>query len=120
MGNTFYGGAHHHHHYHGGSDDRPAPTPRPVDTRSVWRQHPIVGTLTYAIGAGLALALVVTYWYVVLPIAVVGVAGYFGVKQWKSQRAKNSALSARAHTEHEAFLRGESRGIYGQFEPPTL
>ncbi|MGO8609251.1 hypothetical protein ACC848_40530, partial [Rhizobium johnstonii] len=88
----------------------PSSPPQIVDTRSVWRQHPIVGTLTYAIGAGIALALIINFWFIVLPLVIVGAGGYVGVKRWRGKRARTAALSARVQAEHEAFMRGDSRG----------
>ena len=116
MGNNFYGGV--HHHYPGGTRgvDR-QPDPPPVDTRSVWRQHPIVGTLTFAIMAFIALGVVINFWYVFVPLAVVGVGGYFGIQRAKAQRAENAALSARAQAEHEAYMRGSEVGMFGRFPP---
>ncbi|MDI6626932.1 MAG: hypothetical protein QME72_04350 [Rhodococcus sp. (in: high G+C Gram-positive bacteria)] len=118
MTNNFYGGNHVHHHY---SPQPPSmPPPRPVDTRSVWRQHPFVGALVALIGFFLAVSLVVNLWYVVLPIALIGCGGFFGIKKLGIQRAERAALAARAEAEHAAYTRGDAAGIYGRFTPPEV
>lgn len=118
MSNQFYGGNHIHHHYH--TQNNVTAPQRPVDTRSVWRQHPFVGALVAVIGFILALGVIVNFWYVVLPAVALGGGCYVGYKTVKSQRTLNAAIAARAQAEHEAYSRGDVAGLYGQYMPPKI
>lgn len=83
--------------------------------------------------------LVITYWKVLLTIAAVIVVlmvsawaiPEFVVPWWHRRReltrdrrnaetARRSSLAARADTQHERYLEGDPRGIYGDYPPADL
>ncbi|MCD7052173.1 hypothetical protein LRS58_15745 [Rhodococcus sp. BH2-1] len=87
------------------------------------------------IAAFLVLAFVITYWKWLVAAALIGGivwAGYtFGVPWWQLRRqqeqdrrngdtARRSALAARADIQHQQYLAGEDRGVYGNFPPAAL
>lgn len=69
--------------------------------------------------------LIIKFWWVALILASVGAIA-FGT--WLEREEKRrvqlerqrraAALSARAEDQNSAYLRGEARGVYGQFPPP--
>ena len=71
-------------------------------------------------------ALVIKFWYIALVVVSVGAIAYgtWMEKQQKQQteverRRREAALSYRAEEQNSAYLRGEERGVYGNFPPPA-
>ncbi|MFZ2529191.1 MAG: hypothetical protein WAX14_16300 [Rhodococcus sp. (in: high G+C Gram-positive bacteria)] len=83
------------------------------------------------VGAFITLAVVVTYWKWLLGAAVLG-AVVWGVyvaavalrarrqDRLNGARARLSALAARAQVQHEQYLAGDERGLYGAYRPAPL
>ncbi|MGA9871333.1 MAG: hypothetical protein WBQ44_09360 [Rhodococcus sp. (in: high G+C Gram-positive bacteria)] len=40
--------------------------------------------------------------------------------RWSLEEQCRADLRSRADAEHQAFLRGERRGVYGEYDPPEL
>lgn len=83
------------------------------------------------IGAFIMLALVLTHWKWLVGAAVLGLVawgGYLAVaalrtrrQDWlNGRRARSSALAARAQIQHERYLEGDERGVYGKYRPTSL
>ncbi|NKS20865.1 hypothetical protein GS467_06525 [Rhodococcus hoagii] len=83
------------------------------------------------IAAFVALALILTYWKLlvgILVLAAVAVAAYLTIGEWRFRRQKRiriergraSRLAARAETQHEQYLAGDERGLYGNYRPADL
>ncbi|EME14824.1 hypothetical protein [Rhodococcus triatomae] len=83
------------------------------------------------VGLFIVFALVLAWWKVILGIAVLGLVvwgGVVGFGTWSGkrrdrlngERAARSRLAARADIQHEAYLRGEDRGVFGEFQPEKL
>ncbi|MBM4522534.1 hypothetical protein GS462_21885 [Rhodococcus hoagii] len=83
------------------------------------------------IGAFLVLALLLTYWKWLVGGLVLGLiiwGMYLAVAALSRKRrdhlngvrAKNSALAARAQIQHDQYLEGDERGVYGNFRPEPL
>ncbi|MEV0947242.1 hypothetical protein [Rhodococcus sp. NPDC049939] len=86
-------------------------------------------------GAFLVLAFILSFWKLIVAAAIIaglvwaGVA--FGIPWWQRRQraavdrrngetARRSALRARADIQHQQYLAGEDRGIYGEFPPAPL
>ncbi|EOM74604.1 hypothetical protein DW322_03365 [Rhodococcus rhodnii] len=83
------------------------------------------------IAAFLVLAFLLSYWKwivgaVVLGIVVWGVymattaLGHKRRDHLNGVRARQSALAARAQIQHEQYLAGDERGLYGNYRPASL
>lgn len=83
------------------------------------------------IAAFVALALLVTYWKWLVAAAMLGLivwGGYLAIAtlayrrrdRLNGVRARNSALAARAQMQHEQYLAGDERGLYGTYRPAPL
>ncbi|NKR28930.1 hypothetical protein GS538_11705 [Rhodococcus hoagii] len=79
----------------------------------------------------LALGFVLSYWKWIVGALVVGVvvlivymsvstANFHRRKDRANQRARNHALAARAQAQHEQYLDGDERGLYGNYRPASL
>ncbi len=75
----------------------------------------------------IVLGLVITYWYVIVGAAVLVGMGFLTSALWRgheerkaSRTSEHAAISARADYEHQQFLNGDLRGLYGQFQPARL
>lgn len=88
-------------------------------------------TVLTVVGAFFVLGLVLAAWKIlVVGFVLVGLIwGGFALSgtliekrrdRLNGERATNSALAARAQIQHEQFLAGEARGIYGVFPPASL
>lgn len=80
------------------------------------------------LAALMVLGLILNYWAIILLVVGVVLAGMGLVagisKLWEQYRdqadrrhARYSALAARAETEHQWYLEGDPRGIYGAYPP---
>ncbi|NKS62357.1 hypothetical protein GS966_19940 [Rhodococcus hoagii] len=83
------------------------------------------------IGAFLVIAFLLTYWKVIVSVALLAAViygAYLAASAWthrrrerlNGERARRSALSARAEAQHQQYLAGEDRGLYGEFKPAPL
>lgn len=87
--------------------------------------------LLIIIAVALVVALVLEVWKVlvgVVVIALVGVVAWLAFSSWRLRRRKRatiergraSRLAMRAQTQHEQYLAGEDRGVYGEYRPADL
>lgn len=56
-----------------------------------------------------------------MPLAVLAAVGYLGYRAYEravERRTENARIAARADAEHQAMMRGEPSGLYGQYPPP--
>ncbi|MGW0043944.1 hypothetical protein [Rhodococcus sp. NPDC003348] len=83
------------------------------------------------IGAAIVLVLVLSLWMLILGAIVLGVVGWGSYKlgsaalarrrdRLNGERAQASALAARAQIQHEQYLAGDDRGVYGEYRPASL
>lgn len=83
------------------------------------------------IGAFLVLAFMLTYWKWIVGAAVLGLVvwgAYLAASAWSSrrrerlngERARNAGLAARADAQHQQYLAGDDRGLYGDYRPAPL
>ncbi|NKR72891.1 hypothetical protein GS492_09575 [Rhodococcus hoagii] len=83
------------------------------------------------IGAFLVLAFLLTYWKwlvggLVLGLIMWGMYLAIAVLAHKRRdhlngvRARNSALATRAQIQHDQYLAGDERGLYGSYRPAPL
>ncbi|MBM4590148.1 hypothetical protein GS507_18370 [Rhodococcus hoagii] len=83
------------------------------------------------IGAFLVLAFLLTYWKWIVGGLVLGLImwGIYLViaalahkrhDHLNGVRASNSALAARAQIQHDQYLAGDERGLYGNYRPAAL
>lgn len=85
-----------------------------------WGEHPVLLGVCILLGAGLVGA----YWQAALFIAVVLAVG-IGLARWmvwldrrsREQIGRRWGLVRRADYEHDLWLRGDARGLYGAFPP---
>lgn len=78
-------------------------------------------------GGLIVLGLVITYWYVIVAVAVLVGLAFLASHLWE-ERAKRravewgerAALSARADRQHQQCLDGDQRGVYGLYLPAAL
>lgn len=91
--------------------------------RSFASRHPIVT----AVGVLFVLGLVVEYWWLIVLAAVIAAAIYGGNIAWRTRQRQAAAqaqaraeLAARADREHQQYLAGEDRGLYGDYQPTPL
>lgn len=94
-----------------------------------WRRN--ASNVELLIGATLAAVLVfgvvVRFWVLIAAVLIVAVASWLIHDSSVQRQVRHELdeqhradLRSRADAEHQAFLRGERRGLYGQFEPPEL
>lgn len=94
-----------------------------------WRWS--VGDVKMVVGAVLAAVLVmgvvVRFWALIGAVLIIAFALWLihdSSVQRQARRdledRRRADLRSRADAEHQAFLRGERRGLYGQYEPPEL
>ena len=79
------------------------------------------------LGVLLVVGLIIQYWYVIVGVALLVGMVFLASHLWEERAkrgqlaaAQDAALCARADYEHQQFLRGDPRGLYGQFQPPPL
>lgn len=80
-----------------------------------------------ALASVMLLGVVVRFWALIAAAAIIGIAVWL-IHDASVQRQvrreldeqRRADLRSRADAEHQAFLRGERRGLYGQYEPPDL
>lgn len=83
------------------------------------------------IGAFLVIAFLLTYWKIIVGVALLAAViygAYLAASAWShrrrehlnGERARRSALAARAETQHQRYLAGEDGGLYGEFKPAPL
>jgi len=84
-----------------------------------------VGLFGLFMTVAILIAIAVKYWQVTLAVVSLGALafGYWLERQEKVQakteaKVRKAALSRRAEVENEAYLRGDPRGVYGNFPPP--
>lgn len=83
--------------------------------------------VTVALASVMLLGVVVRFWALIAAAAIIGIAVWL-IHDASVQRQvrreldeqRRADLRSRADAEHQAFLRGERRGLYGQYEPPDL
>lgn len=83
--------------------------------------------IAVALGSMMILGVVVRFWALIVAVAIIAVALWL-IHDSSVQRharrelddRRRADLRSRADAEHQAFLRGEKRGLYGQYEPPEL
>lgn len=83
------------------------------------------------VAAFVVLAIVLTYWKLLVGILVVGavaVGAHLAIGEWRFRRRKRiriergraARLAARAQMQHEQYLAGDDRGLYGNYRPSSL
>ncbi|MFD4467837.1 hypothetical protein ACFWPA_06025 [Rhodococcus sp. NPDC058505] len=83
------------------------------------------------VGAAVVLVLLVTFWALIVGTVLVGIAAWGTYKlvgiglarrrdRLTGQRATASGLAARAQIQHEQYLAGDARGVYGEYQPVPL
>lgn len=83
------------------------------------------------IGAFLVLAFLLSYWKWLVGALVLGLITwglYLAVTELAHKRrdhlngvrARNSALATRAQIQHDQYLAGDERGLYGNYRPAPL
>ncbi|WP_338888708.1 hypothetical protein [Rhodococcus sovatensis] len=84
-----------------------------------------------AIGVGLGILLLVgvlvRFWVLILAVVIIAIAVWL-IHDSRMQRQvrhdleeqRRADLRSRADAEHQAFLRGERRGLYGEYDPPEV
>ncbi|EME19591.1 hypothetical protein [Rhodococcus triatomae] len=79
----------------------------------------------------LAVGLILTYWKLLVGLALAALVvwgAYVGGAVWwrkrqdrlNGERAERSRLAARADHQHQQYLAGEDRGLFGEFNPTPL
>ena len=78
---------------------------------------------------------IISYWKVIIGVALVAAVIWgmyaLGVPWWRKRQARSvdrrngetarrSALAARAQIQHEQYLVGDDRGLYGDYRPVDL
>jgi hypothetical protein len=87
------------------------------------KKHPFLRLLAIL----LIVALVVQFFWWIVGAAAIIVLGYLCTKAWKRRAADAAALTAglaeiaaRADLQHELFMEGDPRGVYGEYPPAQL
>lgn len=98
-------------------------SPRRVHVANGSVSNSNAGRIVAGVIAGLfALGLTIQFWPVVLCLAVLAGVGYLGYRAYQraaERRNERVKMAARADNQHQAFMAGDSSGIYGQY-PPRL
>ncbi|CRK49537.1 conserved hypothetical protein [Rhodococcus sp. RD6.2] len=79
----------------------------------------------------IALGLILTYWKLLVGLALFALivwGSYVGSIAWwqkrqdrlNGEKAERVHLAARADHQHQQYLAGEDRGLYGEFKPASL
>lgn len=92
-----------------------------------WSVGDVKLVIAAVLGAVLVMGVVVRFWALIVAVAIVAVALWLihdSAVQRQVRRdlddQRRADLRSRADAEHQAFLRGERRGLYGEYEPPEL
>jgi len=92
-----------------------------------WNAGDVRLVVTALLVAVMALGLVLRFWLLFGAVAILAVALWLiqdSAVQRQARREleerRRADLRSRADAEHQAFLRGEPRGLYGQYEPPEV
>ncbi|NKU21763.1 hypothetical protein GS907_24695 [Rhodococcus hoagii] len=79
------------------------------------------------IAALFVLGLVIEFWWLIVGACVIAAAAYVAHRGWRARQRRvaleeqaRAELAARADLEHQQYLAGEPRGLYGGFEPARL
>lgn len=92
-----------------------------------WSVGDVKLVMTVALGAVLVMGIVVRFWALIVAVVIVALALWLihdssvqrQVRRDLDER-RRADIRSRADAEHQAFLRGERRGLYGQYDPPEL
>jgi uncharacterized protein (DUF58 family) len=95
--------------------------------RRRWRAGDGMTAIGVVLGILLLVGLLVRFWVLILAVVIIAIAVWL-IHDSRVQRQvrrdleeqRRADLRSRADAEHQAFLRGERRGLYGQYEPPEL
>lgn len=95
--------------------------------RRRWRAGDGMTAIGVVLGILLLVGLLVRFWVLILAVVVIAIAVWL-IHDSRVQRQvrrdleeqRRADLRSRADAEHQAFLRGERRGLYGQYEPPEV
>ncbi|OZD58459.1 hypothetical protein CH263_24700 [Rhodococcus sp. 06-1059B-a] len=92
-----------------------------------WSAGDVRLVVTALLVAVMALGLVLRFWVLFGAVAILAVALWLIQDSAVQRQARRELeerhradLRSRADAEHQAFLRGERRGLYGQYEPPEV
>jgi Flp pilus assembly protein TadB len=92
-----------------------------------WTSGDVKVILAATLAAVMLMGVVLRFWVLIVAVAIVAVALWLihdGSMQRQARREldeqRRADLRSRADAEHQAFLRGERRGLYGQYDPPEL
>lgn len=83
------------------------------------------------IAALVLISMVLKYWVAILTVALVAAVAYLAVtfgRQWaerhrgmlQQQRVTRAQLAGRAQQQHEQYIAGDRRGLYGIYPPADL
>ncbi len=92
-----------------------------------WQPGDGMTAIAVVLGILLVVGFVVRFWVLILAVVIIAVAVWLIHESGLERQARRDLeeqrradLRSRADAEHQAFLRGERRGLYGQYEPPEL
>lgn len=92
-----------------------------------WNASDVKIVVAAVLASALLLGVVVRFWALIVAVLIIAVALWLIHDSSVQRRVRRDLeerrladLRSRADAEHQAFLRGDKRGLYGQYEPPEL